>query len=382
MSSPVESNGAGRDRWGRILDWFSARLNLTEIFSLLTSYGLYYAELDTRKPLREALAEVESREVGSYGRWPRVLSLFVVVLLTIELLTGALLALYYLPTPDSARASLGTILRDVEFGWLVHQLHFWGAQVLIAVLVLRLVVFFVRRSYAPPRELFWVFGAVLLLVCFHLDLTGRALPMTDRAYWSIVRALEIASAVPVYGSLLLFLLGGAGAVIGELTLIRFYILHVAILPLLAVLMVYLHFSGVRRVGLSEIAGERKKTGKTAARGHLFNLAIALAVLFGVLGTLAVLSPHPFRAPADPYATLTGVGPPWYLLAPFGFLEWASGPLPRVLSGSILFVVFVLFVALPFLDRGRAERSRVITWVAGALALLAWIFFSYYGMRVA
>ena len=380
MSDPVNAGRGGS--MARLLDWFSARLNLTEIFSLLTSYGVYYAELDTRKPLREALAEAESTPVGSYGRWPRVLGLFVVVLLSIELVTGALLALYYLPTPDAARASLGTILREVGFGWLIHQLHFWGAQILIAVLLLRLVIFFARRAYKPPRELFWVFGAVLLLVCFHLDLTGRALPMTDRAYWSTIRALEIADSVPVYGSLMLFLLGGAGTVIGELTLIRFYILHVGILPFAAILMVYLHFSGVRRVGLSEIAGEQKVAGRDAVRSHLYNLAIALAVLFGLLGTLAVLFPHPFRVAADPYATIPGVGPPWYLLAPFGFLEWASGSVPRLAAGGVLFVFFILFVAWPFLDRSETPRGRVRAWLVGTLVLAAWIIFSVYGARVA
>ena len=380
MSKRTRTESTSTD--GGLVGWLSARLNLTEIFSLLTSYGFYHAELDTRKPLREALAEVEDTEVGSFGRWPRVLSLFVVVLLSIELLTGALLSLYYLPTPDTARASLGTILSDVDFGWLVHQVHYWGAQVLIAVLVLRLAILFVRRVYRKPRELFWVFGAILLLVSFHLDLTGRALPMTDDAYWSIIRALEIADAVPLYGSLLMLMLGGAGTVIGELTLIRFYILHVAVLPLLAMLLVYLHFSGVRRLGLTEIAGEVKIAGKTAFRRHLFNLAIALAFLFGIIGSLAVLFPHPFGAPADPYTTPTGVGPPWYLLAPFGFVEWASGLLPRLLSGALLFIVFATFVCWPFLDRGDSARRRVVNGMIGALVLLAWILFTLYGARVA
>ena len=120
----------------------------------------------------------------------------------------------------------------------------------------------------------------------------------------------------------------------------------------------------------------------AVRGHLYNLGIALAVLFGLLGTLAVLAPHPFRAPADPYATLTGVGPPWYLLAPFGFVEWASGLLPRLLSGSLLFVLFGIFLCWPFLDQGDSARRRVVNWAIGALVVVAWILFTLYGARVA
>jgi quinol-cytochrome oxidoreductase complex cytochrome b subunit len=366
----------------RLLDWLSRRLNLTEIFSVLTSYGFFHAELDTRKPLREALAEVESRKVGSFGRWPRVLSLLIVVLLGVELLTGVLLALYYLPTPEAARASLGTILRDVEFGWLIHQIHYWGAQLLIAVLVLRLVIFFSRRIYEAPRELFWVFAALLLLVGFHADLTGRTLAMTEEAYWSSIRALELAESVPIYGSVVMALLGGGGTVIGELTLIRFYILHVAILPILALLFVYLHFSGIRRIGLREIPGERKDSGKIAPRRYVFNLAIALALLFGVIGTLAVLFPNPFGPPADPYVTPSGIGPPWYLLAPFGFIEWASAFLPRFVAGGVLFVFFLVFIAWPFFDRTTGPRSRTMRIVIGSLVVLAWLAFTFYGARVA
>jgi quinol-cytochrome oxidoreductase complex cytochrome b subunit len=367
---------------GGVLGWLSQRLNLTEIFSLLTSYGIYHAELDTRKPLREALAEAEQRPVASYARWPRVLGLFVLVLLAIEAVTGILLALYYLPTPETARASLGTILRDVHFGWFVHQLHYWGAQLLVAVLLARLLMFLARRVYQTPRELWWVFGALLLLVCFHADLTGRALPMTDRSYWSIVRALEIAESVPIYGSLMLFLLGGAGTVIGDLTLIRFYVLHVAVLPLMALFLIYLHFSGVRRLGLTEISGEVKRAGSTVFRRNLFNLAIALALLFGVLATFAVLAPHPYRPAADPYETVAGVGPPWYLLAPFGYLEWASGWMPRRVAGGILFVLFVLFVMWPFVDRGSGPKARLRAWVIAALFLIVWAALSLYGARIA
>jgi quinol-cytochrome oxidoreductase complex cytochrome b subunit len=371
-----------RDKSG-ILDWFSRRLNLTEIFSLLTSYGLFYAELDTRKPLREALDEALERPVVSYGRWPRVLGLIVVVLIALEILTGALLGLYFLPTPQTAHASLGTILRDVDFGWFVHQIHFWGAQLLIAVLIVRILRFFIQGVYRPPRELMWVFAALLLLVCFHLDLTGRALPMTETAYWSSVRALEVVNAVPVYGSLMFFLAGGGEMFVSELTLLRFYILHAAILPVLAVTLIYLHFSTIRRIGLTEASGDTKRVGKAALRNHLVNLAIILTLLFALLVTLAVLTPLPFQREADPYATVPGVGPPWYLLAPFGFLEITTGIVPQWLAGLVLFLVFSAFLALPFLERSKADRGR--RWAVPTIAVLvvlAWILLTIYGARVA
>jgi len=371
------------DRRSSVLDWLSDRLNLTEIFSLLTSYGLFYAELDTSKPLREALADAARRPMRSYARWPRGLGLMVVVLMAIELVTGGLLALYYLPTPESAHASLGTMLRDVHFGWFVHQIHFWGAQLLVVVLIVRLLSFYLRRVYSPPRELTWVFAALLLLVCLHLDLTGRVLPMTANAFWSAVRSLEVVAAVPLYGPLAIFLLGGEQTFVSDLSLIRFYVLHVAVLPIVAVTLIYLHFSGVRRVGLSMLGEDRPRVGGTQMRMHVANLAIVLALLFGLLVSLAVLVPVPFQVAADPYSTPPGVRPPWYLLASFGFLEWTSGVLPQWIAGGLLLLGFLTFIVVPFVDRVRpGGKGRALRLSLAILAVLAWILFTLYGARVA
>ena len=366
-----------------VLDWFSRRLNLTEIFSLLTSYGIYYGELDSRKPLKEALAEAEQRPVALYSRWPRILSLIAVVLIGLELLTGGLLALYYLPTPDSAHPSLGTILRDVHFGDFVHQMHFWGAQLLILVLILRVIRYFLGSVYKAPRELIWVFGALLLLAAFHLDLTGRALPMTDQGYWSSVRALEIVGAVPIYGPLVHFLVGGDGAFITELTLIRFYVLHVAVLPIVAVTLIYLYFSTIRRVGLGDAKHGNEVQSQRVLRSQLLTMAIVLTLVFGLLVTLAVIAPKPFEREADPFATVPGVGPPWYLLAPFGFLEWMPRFVPQWIAGLILFLAFSFFLAVPFLDRSaKGSMGRWVALTVGVLIMVAWLVFTIYGARVA
>lgn len=374
---------AGKDDKGNVLDWLSRRLNLTEIFSLLTSYGLFHAELDSRKPLREALSEAAERPAPSYARWPRVLGLIVVVLIGIEILTGSLLALYYLPTPEAAHASLGTILRDVSSGGLVRQLHFWGAQLLLAVLLVRLARFLLQGVYRRPRELTWVFATLLLLACFHLDLTGRALPMTIEAYWSSVRALEIVGSIPIYGSLVLFLLGGVEAGISDLTLIRFYGLHVALLPAMALMLIYLHFSGVRRVGLTPRADDSQVAGRLQVRFHVVNLAIVLTVLVGILVSLAVLAPVPFLGAADAYATPPGVGPPWYLLAFFGFLELTAGVLPQWLGGLVVFLAVSAFVLLPFVDRTKpGSLGRRLVLAGAALLIIAWLLLTAYGARVA
>lgn len=365
-----------------ILDWLERRLNLTEIFSFLTSFGLFYTSVDSSKPLRRAVREALDQPIPSYSRWPRVLGLIVVLLVALLSLTGGLLALYYLPTPESAHTSLGTILRDVHFGQLVRQIHFWGAQILLGVLILRIVRFFGQSAYRTPRELLWVFGWLLLLVALHSDLTGRLLPWSAESYWSTVRALEIARAVPLYGTVLVFLIGGAESIVSDLTLIRFYVLHVAILPTLALGLIYLHFAGVRQTGLTETAAEAKLPGRIAFRVNLLNMMILLTVAFAILLTLAILVPTDFGAAADPFRTVPGVGPPWYLLAPFAVLELAAGIVPRWLAGSFLFVVTLGVIGLPFWYRPPADRRPYLAVALGVVAVLLWLLLSWYGARLA
>jgi len=362
------------------LDWFSRRLGLTEIFSLLTSYGFFHAELDHRKEPRAALTEALSRPMPSYAQWPRVLGLLALILVGVLGFTGVLLTLYYTPTPEGAHSSTATILGEVHFGGFVYQVHYWGAQLLIAVLLVRVVRFFLQGVYRAPRELVWVCAALTLLVAFHSELTGRVLPWTGDGYWSGVRALEVVQAIPVYGSMAAFFSGTQGVAISELTLLRFYIFHIAAFPILLLLLIYLHFSSVRRVGLDP-SGEKVRE-QVGLKEHLVNLAIVLTGLVGVLVTLGILAPQFLPAAADPYATLPGVSPPWYLLAPFGLFELTAGWLPRWVAGSILLIATTAFVFAPFLlGRFDGKNSRGLLIGLACLALATWIALTVYGADV-
>ncbi len=366
-----------------LLDWLSDRLNLTEIVSFLSSFGLIYTKLDIRKKLPEAFAEALDRPAQSYGLGARVLGLVAVILLALEILTGGLLAFYYLPTPESAHASVATIMRDVHFGGLTHQIHFWGAQLLILVLVFRLIRFLWRGVYKVPQELVWFFAAALLLVCLHADLTGRFLVWSSASYWSGMRAIEITQAVPGYGFLVQFLLGLQDSVIGDRTLIRYYLLHAAVLPGLAILLIYLHFSTIRTVGLLEKKTEPQQRPRNWFRLHLIHLAMVLTLVFGIVVTLAVVFPTSLGPEADPYHTATGVGPPWHFLAPFGFLELTGSWLPAWIAGSVVALAYLAFLVLPVFDRATWRGgSRKIFLGVMALLAVAWILLTFYGRGVA
>jgi quinol-cytochrome oxidoreductase complex cytochrome b subunit len=357
--------------------WLEERFNLTEIFAFLTSFGLFPAELDSSKPLRAAIREALSRPIRSYARWPRVLGIISVLLFAFLVLTGVMLAFYYQPTPTEAYESVTTIVRDVSFGWFVHQVHGWAARAFLLVLLIRLWRFYFQGLYKQPREALWVVAILTFLAATHSDMTGRLLGWDAQGYWTSVRAVEILYSLPVLGPLFAFLIGGSN--LGSLVLVRFYFLHVAVLPGLFMILFYLHFSGVRRFGLSETsAGSRSGLG--LYRVYLFNLLILIVLIFGSLITLATLVPAPFELPADPFNTPQGVSAPWYLLASHAFLESFPAFVPRWIRAFFLEGILVFSIILPFVDRsrGRTYRERRVAILLGIGVLTGWILFTWLG----
>ncbi len=367
----VRPEGRPRRDW---VGWLEQRVNLTEIFSFLSHFGMVYTPVDTRKPVREALAEVAAERVPSYARGPRVLGLLIAILFGLEAVTGLLLAYYYRPTPEAAYESTRTIVRDLPAGWFIHQIHHWGAWLLVAVIVLRLLRLFWDGLYRAPRELLWMAGVGMAWIVLQLDFTGRLLTWDARSYWATVRGMEVVFALPVAGPILAFLLGGR--VMSEDVLIRFYVLHVMVLPLVYLMLIYLSFATLRRVGLAARPGSAGPV--TTYRRHLYSLIILTVLLFGVLVSLATLLPFGFQAQADPYSTPTGVRPPWYMLAPYAALQGL--PLPKWITGGAMLIVAFAVLLLPFwLPREeRPGQARRIGGIALA-ALVLWVALSIAGM---
>jgi quinol-cytochrome oxidoreductase complex cytochrome b subunit len=361
----VEAHTGGKRSFWR---WLEARLNLTEIASFLSVFGLLPAELDTRKPLREALDEALSRPLPSYARWPRIMGILSFILFLVLAVSGMMLAFYYQPTASEAYGSVTSIVRDVTGGTLVNQVHRWAATLLLLMLAARIIRFFFGGMYGRSREVIWMLAMVTFVVATFADLTGRLLPWDARGYWTTVRAREVTDALPVIGPLFSFLVGGAG--LDSLVLTRFYILHIVALPLLLLVLFYLHFSSVRRVGLSVDAAA---PGSRSLRVALYDLLLIVVFLIGALATLAILLPQAFDVAADPFATPPGARPPWYLLAPHALLESFPALVPRFLRGLFLETLFMAVLLLPFLDRRAGERPgrRPVAIALGALALLLW-----------
>ena len=361
----------------RLLEWLEARLNLTEIFSFLTTFGLAYGDIDTRRPLRECLKDFFTKPHPVYVRWPQILGILAFVLFLFEVATGLFLMFYYEPTPETAYESVAVIRRDTSFGWYLHQMHHWGSHFLIAIVALRLCRFFLHRAYRNPRELVWVFGVMLLVLSVHEAFTGSLLPWDQQAYWSVTRGLELYAQLPllnwVMGSLV------SGLEIHRYTLTRFYVLHVIALPLAMLTLFYLHFATVRRIGLSHRFGDRP-TERPMFPDHFLNLITVLLLLFGIVLTTAILAPGFSTGRAEPYVSPEGVSPAWYLLPAYGLVE----TLPPLVGGFVLVMALAAMLLIPFLDRRQsAPGSRRWPWMllfTVIAAVILWLGYVGHALR--
>ncbi len=372
MSSSADADRpAGRANW---VEWLERRINLTQLFSLITHFGLVYTPIDTARPIREVLRDVSRQQVPTYARWPRVLGVLAAILFGVEVVTGLLLAFYYRPVPQEAYISTRMIVRDLPFGWFVHQIHAWGAWSLIVVVLVRVARLFWDGLYRAPRELLWLSGVVLAILVLKADFTGRLLAWDTHSYWTLVRGLEVVQSIPIVGPFTGFLLGGT--VVNADMLMRFYILHIVIVPMIYVAFLYVTFGTQRRVGLGQPApGHPLQT--TTLRHHLYSVLILTVFAFGIMVTLSVLTPFPFRAQADPYSTPVGLGPPWYLLVPYALGQ--GTPLPPWLAGLLSLVMGFAVLLFPFWWRGEAsdaslKRARIF----GIAVLAIWILLSVMG----
>ncbi|RTZ92853.1 MAG: cytochrome b6 [Deltaproteobacteria bacterium] len=182
------------------------------------------------------------------------------------IVTGMLLAFYYVPHPDQAYESVGRITNDIRFGWWVRAIHHWAAEIMVVTVALHAIRTFATGAFRHPRELCWMSGAILLLLTLGTAFTGYSLVYTQQSYWAMTIGTQIASKVPLIGpTISRFMMGGE--TIGPYTLNRFFVLHAAILPTIIFLMIVIHIVILRIIGVSEhLVGIQREIIKGLSRG--------------------------------------------------------------------------------------------------------------------
>jgi quinol-cytochrome oxidoreductase complex cytochrome b subunit len=172
------------------------------------------------------------------------LSFFLFILLTV---TGIFLMFFYRPTTASAWADVQTLETAVTFGSLVRNMHRWGAHLMVLSVFLHMCRVFYHGAYKAPREFNWVIGIILLTLTLLLSFTGYLLPWDQLALWAVTVGTNMMGYTPVFGSSVKYVLLGSKEISGD-TLLRWYVLHVLLLPFVIVIFMAVHFWRVRKDG--------------------------------------------------------------------------------------------------------------------------------------
>ena len=190
-----------------IAEWFDHRLQLAA-------------------PIRDAAEHPVPRNTAS---WWYVFGSAALVVFCLQLATGILLAMVYVPSADEAWNSLQALNHQVAFGWFVRALHGWGSNFMVAIVLIHMAQVFLFGAYKYPRELTWIVGVFLLLTTLGMAFTGQIMRFDQDAYWGLGIGASIASRVPVAGPAIVSLMLG-GPIIAGATLSRFFTLHVFVDP--------------------------------------------------------------------------------------------------------------------------------------------------------
>ena len=319
------------------------------------------------------------------------------VLFAILNLTGMYLMFFYTPSVASAYGDMQQLRTGVGFGQLVRNVHRWSAHLMVIAVVFHLARVFFAGAYKRPRQFNWVLGVGLLGLTLAFSFTGYLLPWDQLSYWAVTVGTNLVNYVPVLGGILRDLLLG-GAQIGQATLLRFYALHVFVLPAALTVLLALHIWRVRKDGFAvqqptsgaftEQATERPRVPAAVPAGgageprvrllgvvdrqsvtaeerrvddsvftwpHLLvrHAVVGLATAAVAL-TLGVAFAAPLRGLANPQLTPEPSKAPWYFV---GLQELLSHLDPLVAGILIPAGTIVALVLLPYLDRNPATEAR-------------------------
>src|SRR5579872_351171 len=334
---------------GKIGEWFDRRLQLAA-------------------PIREAVEHPVPRETAS---WWYVFGSAALTVFILQIVTGILLALIYVPSAAEAWSSLQALNHEVTLGWFIRAMHGWGSNFMLAIVLIHMVQVFLFGAYKFPRELTWILGVCLLLMTLGMAFTGQVLRFDQDAYWGLGIGASICSRVPIIGPFLVKLMLG-GPIIAGATLSRFFALHVFVIPGLLMAFVGLHVLLVLKVGINEwpMPGRLVRRSDYVEKYHtlthtdgvpFFPYGVWKDAVFSAMILVAVaicaLSFGPFGHDdqADPRIIQTVPKPDFFFLWLYALLSLLPPSLetPVLLIGPA--IALIVLLVLPFFS-GEGEKS--------------------------
>jgi ubiquinol-cytochrome c reductase cytochrome b subunit len=335
------------------------------------------ARLQLGAPIRETMRHPIPPETSS---WFYVFGSAAITVFGLQLVTGILLALIYVPSAGEAWNSLQILNHQVTLGWFIRALHGWGSNFMLAIVLIHMVQVFLFGAFKFPRELTWILGVFLLLITLGMAFTGQVLRFDQDAYWGLGIGASIASRVPLLGPPLVTLLLGGPIIAGE-TLSRFFALHVFVIPGLLILFVGLHVLLVLKLGINEwpMPGRlvrrsdylQKYGALTQTEGVPFvpygilkDAVFSGMILLAIAVCALYYGPFGPSGQPDPRIIQTAPRPDLFFLWLYALLSL----LPPALETPVLLIgpaiALIILLALPFVS-GEGEKS----WKRRPIAVL-------------
>jgi quinol-cytochrome oxidoreductase complex cytochrome b subunit len=274
--------------------------------------------------------------------------------------TGIMVTFYYLPTPEQAAKSVQELTFLVPFGWLMRNIHYWSAQLLVLVAALHLLRVVFTGAYLPPRRLNYLLGLALLVLCIFLDFSGYVLRWDEGVHWALVAGTNLVRSIPLIGEILYATLLG-GNQIGASTLIRFYAWHLFGLTLVLIIIGVWHIFRVRRDGGIAVPPPGLRTDLTRIPRKELARREGLAMLWAalVLILLAILVPAPLAPGIQ-----EGAIPANESLAPWFFL-WVQQLLrlgdPFIYGVLIPLGGLLLLALVPYIKPHQLNPAELGRW---------------------
>ncbi|KUJ72878.1 cytochrome bc complex cytochrome b subunit [Thiomicrospira sp. WB1] len=337
-----------------------------------TKQNSLLAWLDARYPLVSTWNEHVAQYYApkNFNFWYFFGSLALLVLVN-QFVTGIWLTMSYKPSAAEAFSSVEYIMRDVEWGWLIRYMHSTGASAFFIVIYLHMTRALLYGSYKEPRELVWLLGMLIFVVLMAEAFMGYMLPWGQMSYWGAQVIISLFGAIPVVGPDLATWIRG-DFIISDATLNRFFALHVIALPLVLLILVFMHIVALHKVGSNNPDGvEIKKlkdaqglpkdgipfhpyyTVKDSFGAAVFMLFFAFVVFYMPTGGGFFIEPPNFE-PANPLKTPDHIAPVWYFTPFYAVLRAIPDKFLGVLAmGAAIAVLF----AMPWLDRCKVRSIR-------------------------
>ncbi len=316
--------------------------------------------------------------------WMWIWGIVLTFTLVLQIATGVVLVMHYVPSVDTAFASVEHIMRDVNGGFMLRYLHANGASLFFVAVYLHIFRNLYYGSYKDPREVTWIIGILMYLLMMGTAFMGYVLPWGQMSFWGATVITGLFGAIPFVGeSIQTWLLGGPA--VGEYTLTRFFSLHY-LLPMILVGLTVVHIWAFHTTGNNNPTGvEVRRGSKREAEKDtlpfwpyfvlkdLFALAVILAIFFAIVGFMPNYLGHPDNyIEANPLQTPSHIVPEWYFLPFYAILRAFTGDvwvvqIASFLTGGIVdakfFGVMAMFGAIavmalaPWLDTSSVRSGR-------------------------